>query len=107
MLRIYPFIIETIALLRAPLEAIERRDGDLARQLRRAAASVALNTAEGSAGRGKSRAARYADALGSARESLACLQVAAALGYTPPLSAALEARFRRIIGTLVLVGRRG
>ena len=107
MLQIYRFIIETLVVLRPSLEAIERRDADLGRQLRRAAASVALNTAEGSAGRGKNRAARYHDALGSARESLACLEVAAAFGYTQPLSPELQARFRRIIGTLVRVAQRG
>lgn len=46
MLRIYPVILETVASLRSPILGIERRDPDLARQLRRAAASVALNTAE-------------------------------------------------------------
>jgi hypothetical protein len=37
---------EMVRQLREPLEAISRRDGDLANQLRRAAASVPLNLAE-------------------------------------------------------------
>jgi four helix bundle protein len=105
MLRIYPVILATIGTLRAALAQIERHDSDLARQLRRAMASIALNVAEGMYSRGKSRQARYHTALGSARETLACLEVARALGYIAVLDAALVARIDRVIGTLVrLVG---
>ena len=41
MLRIYPVILDTLTALRPELDRIERRDSDLGRQLRRAAASVA------------------------------------------------------------------
>ena len=85
MLRIYPVILETIGSLRGTLLQIERRDADLGRQLRRAAASIALNLAEGSYSRGRNRTARYHTALGSARETLACLEVAQALGYVAAL----------------------
>jgi hypothetical protein len=44
---------------------------------------------------------RYHTALGSLREVLACLEVAAALGYMPEREAALRARFDRVLGTLV------
>ena len=55
--------------------------------------------------RGKTRAARYHTALGSAREILSCLEVAGALGYVASLDDALVAKLNRIIGTLVrLVG---
>jgi four helix bundle protein len=100
MLRIYPVILDTLTALRPELDRIERRDSDLGRQLRRAAASVALNTAEGMYSRGRNRAARYHSALGSARETLACLEVAHAL-YAMPLDDALRARLDEIIGTLV------
>jgi four helix bundle protein len=100
MLRIYPVILDTLAALRPELDRIERRDSDLGRQLRRAAASVALNTAEGMYSRGRNRAARYHSALGSARETLACLEVAHAL-YAMPLDEAVRARLDEIIGTLV------
>jgi hypothetical protein len=50
-------------------------------------------------GRGRVRAARYQIALGSAREVLACLEVADAFGYVA-LDARLVARMNRIIGTL-------
>ena len=100
MLRIYPVILDTLTALRPELDRIERRDADLGRQLRRAAASVALNTAEGMYSRGRNRAARYHSALGSARETLACLEVAQAL-YAMPVADAVRTRLDEIIGTLV------
>jgi four helix bundle protein len=60
---------------------IERHDPDLARQMRRALASVPLNTAEGMDARGKIRIARYDTALGSTNEVIACLDVGEALEY--------------------------
>lgn len=66
----------------APLNRrIARLDPDLARQLRRCIASVPLNIAEGMYSRGKNRGARLTDAMASAKEALACLQVAEAAGY--------------------------
>ena len=50
MLRIYDDIIALVRELAGDIERIERRDADLARQLRRAASSIALNTMEGGAG---------------------------------------------------------
>jgi four helix bundle protein len=101
MLRIYPVVLETLQELRALIAQIERRDSDLTRQLRRCAASTVLNLGEGMYSRGKVRAARHHNALGSAREVLSCLEVAAALGYVPPLDAALVGKLNRVIGTLV------
>jgi four helix bundle protein len=101
MLQIYPVVLETISELRTVIAVIERKDKDLGRQLRRASASVALNLAEGMYSRGKNRAARYHTALGSARETLACLEVARAFGYTIAMNATLQSRFDQIIGTLV------
>lgn len=67
---------------------------------------MALNCGEGCYSRGRNRQARYHSALGSARETLSCLEVAHALGYIGPLDPALVAKLNRIIGTLVrLVGR--
>jgi four helix bundle protein len=80
-LRIYPVIIEVLRLLRPIIALIARHDRDLTEQLRRAAASVALNAAEGSGSSGGTRQQRYRTALGSARETGACLDVALALGY--------------------------
>ena len=101
MLGIYPVILEVLKQLQAPLRRIELRDKDLARQLRRCSASIALNVAEGMYSRGKNRNARYHSALGSAREALACLEVAEAFGYVGATEAALCEQLRRVVGTLV------
>ena len=100
MLEIYPFILETITLIRPLAESICRTDPDLGRQLRRAQSSIALNVAEASYSRGRNQAARFHTAMGSARETLACLEVGAAMGQIKPLDQALRKRFNRIIGTL-------
>jgi len=101
MLNIYPFILETLAVIRPIAAQISKCDADLARQLRRASCSIALNVAEGTYSRGKNRSCRYQSALGSARESLACLEVALAMGSIRDLPSNIEPRFDRIIGTLM------
>jgi four helix bundle protein len=83
--------------------AIEKHDSDLARQLRRASSSVALNLAEGSGSFGRMRTARYRTALGSARETVACLRVGEALGYLDSVPPVLLQQLNRIIGTLVRI----
>src|SRR5580704_7663813 len=103
MLRIYDDMIEAVRAMRAVVTAVERRDSDLARQLRRAASSVVLNVAEGSGSFGRVRTVRYRTALGSARETLACLRVAEAFGYVEAVPDAVHDRMNRVIGTLVRV----
>jgi len=104
MLRIYPVILEVLRKLQPVLRRIELKDKDLGRQLRRCSASVALNVAEGMYSRGRNRNARYHSALGSARETLACLEVAEAFGYLAA-DAELNEQLKRVVGTLVkLVG---
>ena len=103
MLRIYDDMLEVIRALRPLLVAIERRDADLARQLRRASSSVALNLAEGSGSFGGTRTARYRTALGSARETMSCLQVADAFGYLDNLPTNLQRLMNGVVGTLVRV----
>src|ERR1700722_65722 len=103
MLRIYPVILETVRVLQPAMQQIERKDGDLGRQLRRAASSIALNVSEGSYSRGGNRQVRYHSAMGSARETLACREVAAVLGYTDGIDAQMRNRFDTILGTLMKV----
>ena len=101
MLRIYTTAIEVIERLRPVVAQIESHDRDLARQLRRAASSVVLNISEGSGSRGGTRRERYHNALGSARETGACLDVAAALGYVENIDAGLLDRLDHVRATLV------
>ena len=104
-LRIYGVILETVGMLRNEMELIGRRDPDLENQMRRAAASMALNVSEGSYSRGRNAQARFHTALGSARETLACVEVGVALGYLPGVRDDLRARMRQILGTLTRLTR--
>jgi four helix bundle protein len=103
MLRIYDDMLDVLRSMRGAIDAIEKRDADLARQLRRAASSVVLNMAEGSGSFGRVRTARYRTALGSARETLACLRVGEALGYIDAVPESVTQPIDRVIGTLVRV----
>ena len=94
-MRIYLVAIEVARMMVPVLEEIERRDRDLARQTRRAVPSVALNIAEGSGSQGGNRRARYFNALGSAREVSACLEVAEVMGYMTA-KPEIEARLKYI-----------
>jgi four helix bundle protein len=96
-------MLEAITTMRPLLSRIERHDTDLGRQLRRAASSVVLNVAEGSGSFGRVRTQRYRTALGSARETLACLRTGEAFGYIDALPGALLQTLNRVIGTLVRV----
>jgi four helix bundle protein len=103
MLRIHDVMLRAIRTMRPMLVSIERRDGDLGRQLRRAAASVTLNIAEASGSAGGVRTQRYRTALGSARETISCLQTAEAFGYVDAMPEAFVADMNQVIGTLVRV----
>jgi four helix bundle protein len=104
MLRVYQEVLGVVRDLKGVLEGVERRDPDLARQMRRAAASVALNIAEANGSRGRNRGARFHTALGSMRETLACLEVGEALGYGA-VDVSLPIRIDKICGALYALSR--
>ena len=99
MLRIYSFILETLRKIAVLETRIRQHDTDLARQLRRAASSIALNCAETSGSQGGNVKARFRNALGSAYETRACLDVAEVFGYAK-VDAQLRDDLDRIGATL-------
>jgi four helix bundle protein len=105
MLNVYSVVVEVLRLLQPVARAIQAHDRDLARQLRRASTSVLLNLGEGSGTRGGARRERYLTALGSARETTACIDAAVALGYVARVDAELLDKLDRVRGTLVKLVR--
>ena len=104
MLRVYEEVIRVVREMRDVLEAVERRDADLGRQIRRAVSSVALNIAEANGMRGGNRRLRFASALGSMRETLAGLEVARAFGYVD-VGPEVPAQIDRICAALYSLAR--
>ncbi len=108
-LKVYFVALETVENVGPMAARIAREDRDLARQLRRAATSVVLNIAEGERQRGGNRRARFETAIGSASESVACLDCAVALGYVEKSAEVLAAQdgFDRVGRTLTKLMRAG
>jgi four helix bundle protein len=98
--------MEMVRALRPLLERIGRRDSKLADQLRRAAASVPLNLHEGAYSLGGNERARFHNALGSAAEVRACLDVAEALGYIEEVEPQLRDKLDQVVATLYRLSRR-
>lgn len=96
MLQIQHIAVEMVRQLREPLGHIEAADRDLGRQLRRAAASVVLNMAEGSGSSGGTRRERYRSALGSLREVEWALEVAVAFAYVGEVPAGVASCAARV-----------
>jgi len=105
MLRAYQVMLSVMRRLPPVLVRIEKHDRDLGDQLRRASASVVLNMAEASGSSGGTRNARYRTALGSARETGACIDVAVALGYVERVEPQLLDELDRVRAILVKVIR--
>ena len=106
-LKVYGFSLGVIEGLAGLARRIGRQDPDLARQLRRAAPSIALNLAEGECAIGGNRRARFDSAKGSAKESIACLEVAVAMGYLQGHDIAEAVNdLSRIVATVTLLLRR-
>ena len=62
-----------------------------------------MNLCEGSGSHGGTRRERYRNALGSARETGACIDVAVALGYVESVDAGLLDALDKVRATLVRV----
>ena len=99
MLKIYEDSVVMVREVYEVARIVERSDGDLARQMRRASSSVALNISEGCYSRKGNRLARWQDAMGSANETRSALQIAAAVGIVRPSPGLLD-RLDKIVATL-------
>ena len=100
-LKIYAVVLELVRRVSPSIRVLRARSSVLADQMERALISVPLNVAEGAYSRGRNRQARFQSAAASARETLACLETAEAMGFIGPLDPELGALFNRVIGTLV------
>jgi four helix bundle protein len=79
----YDVALAMVRSLRPVVTRLRARDGDLTRQLVRAASSVTNNLAEGAQRRGADRLHHYRVASGSAAEVRSTLATADAWGYLP------------------------
>jgi four helix bundle protein len=100
-LRIYPIVLLLVRKLAPYLAVLRARSASLGDQLERSMTSIPLNLAEGSYSRGKNSYARYQSAAASAREALACLETAEAIGWVGPIEPELGALFNQVLGTHV------
>jgi four helix bundle protein len=73
--------LAVVALARPLVETVQRKDRDLASQLRRALSSICLNLAEGFGNSGGHSRLRFETALGSLKEAQTALQVGIAWGH--------------------------
>ena len=80
-MKIYAVMIAMVKSVCALSRKVQQHDPDLAKQMRRAATSVALNGVEGWHSHGGNRVARFVNAMSSARETVACLDLSVACGY--------------------------
>jgi four helix bundle protein len=80
-LQVHQLALSVVDSLAPLMPFVQRRDPNLASQLRRAASSIALNIAESEYSDPGNRRARLFTAAGSANESRMALKVAIAWGY--------------------------
>ena len=104
MLQVHTLALDVVRRLAPVVAAIAAKDPDLGRQLRRAASSIVLNTAEGQASYDGNSRLRFRTALGSTRETRAALELGAAWGYVKEDARVLDA-LDRIAATLHKLAR--
>ena len=80
-LKIYDVALVMVREVAAVARLVERRDRDLAKQMRRSSLAVTLNISEGTYARGGNKPARYQTAMAEAAETMAAIESAAAAGY--------------------------
>ena len=93
-MRIYQIALLLVASVCRLSRIVQRHDPDLARQMRRSVTSVPLNIQEGMYSRAGNRVARYETAMGSAKETMAALEVSVAADYL--MQAAIDVDLDRI-----------
>ena len=103
MLRIYPVSLELVRDVQPLVRQLKARDRNLADQLDRACTAVPLHLAEADGVGGGLRHHRHRTALGEARETAACLDVADAKGFGVPDGA--RRKLDHVIGVLVKLTR--
>ncbi len=104
---VYDLALDVVRGVAPVIREVEKRDADLARQMRRCVSSVPLNVAEGEGVRGGNQRLRFESALGSAREVRACVDVAVAMGYVDAdAQGALVDRIDHVVAVLFKLARR-
>jgi four helix bundle protein len=100
-MRIYRIALELVASVVKLSRKVQQHDPDLARQMKKSVVSVPLNMQEGLYSKAGNRIARFHDAMGSAKETMAQLDVSVAADYLTPESVVddLE-RIDHIVATL-------
>ena len=81
-------VLDLIRTLRPLVDDLATRAPDLADQVRRAATSTALNTAEGNRREGRDRHARFRIAAGECDEAASAVRIAVAWAYVDAAAAA-------------------
>ena len=101
-------IVSTIALAQPLVAAIQRKDRDLASQVRRAMSSIALNAAEAFGSASRNARLRFESARGSLYEAQMGIRIAVAWGYFSAQQATdLFAALDDLAGRLYGLARRG
>ena len=100
-MRIYDKSLDLVASVCKLSRKVRQFDPDLARQMRRSVTSVPLNIAEGMYSRAGNRIARYENAMASAKETQAALDVSVRAEYLPAATVEVDLdRIDHIVATL-------